>query len=255
MRIRRKPWARPELQASDFFIQNPLDYYGKWHGLFDNNNPLHVELGCGKGGFMAELSKDHGDINYLAIDIKSEMLGLARRKIVKSHEGKHFEPKDHIRLMSQDIERITMMMAPEDRVERVYINFCNPWPRRITSFKKRLTHTRQLLKIRTFLQDGGEVWFKTDDDELFDHSLYYFYESGFDITYLTYDLHRSDFTENIMTEHEKMFSEEGIPIKFLKAKKISDKDLKITLPDPHTQSMLWDYLQRKRDEENQQSSK
>ena len=107
----------------------------------------------------------------------------------------------------------------EDGIERIYINFCNPWPRG-KHHKKRLTHTRQLEKYKEFLKDGGEIFFKTDDDALFSDSLTYFESCGFKIIDKTFDLEsRPDFWENIQTEHEKMFMEQGIKIKALMAKK------------------------------------
>ena len=107
----------------------------------------------------------------------------------------------------------------DDKIERIYINFCNPWPRG-KHHKKRLTHTRQLEKYKEFLVDNGEVFFKTDDDGLFNDSIKYFEDCGFKILNKTFDLENTpNFWENIMTEHEKMFMEEGIKIKALIAVK------------------------------------
>ena len=111
-----------------------------------------------------------------------------------------------------------LILDKADKVERIYINFCNPWPRG-KHRKKRLTHTKQLEKYKEFLVPGGEIYFKTDDDELFESSLHYLEESGFSIVSKTYDLHNETvFEKNIETEHEKMFSEQGIKIKALIAK-------------------------------------
>lgn len=217
MRIRHKPWAKPELEASRFFIQEPDALKGKWNASFPQDLPLYVELGCGKGGFVSQAAFHDPLHNYLAVDIKYEMLGLAKRNVEKVYAG--HRDTDNVRLTAHNIERISLMMGEEDRVDRIYINFCNPWPR-MKHKKRRLTHPRQLMQYRTFLKDGGEIRFKTDDDALFEESLDYFRSCGFVVTYITYDLHHSDFTENIMTEHEKMFSDEGICIKFLIARKI-----------------------------------
>ena len=105
----------------------------------------------------------------------------------------------------------------EDGIARIYINFCNPWPR-LKHNKRRLTHPTKLNQYKEILAKDGEIHFKTDSDLLFDDSLEYFKECGFEITYLTRDLHQSDVKDNIVTEHEKMFSDEGIPIKFLIAR-------------------------------------
>ena len=214
VRLRRKPWARPELATCHFFIADPPKYKGRWQELFDNDNPIHLELGCGKGVFISEMGAANQQINYIAVDIKSEVLALARRKIVKIYDEAGHPSVNNIKLMSQNIELIDNMLDSTDVIERIYINFCNPWPKRGYN-KKRLTHSKQLAKYKTFLKDGGEIWFKTDNDELFQHSIKYFEENGFIIKYITEDLHASGFEGSIPTEHEKMFSEQGIPIKFL----------------------------------------
>ena len=115
---------------------------------------------------------------------------------------------------------INKVFSAEDMCDRIYINFCNPWPK-THDHKKRLTHNNQLMQYREFLKDGGEIRFKTDNDDLFLSSKRYFTECGFELTFVTEDLHNSGFTDNIETEHEKMFSEQGIPIKFLIAKKLT----------------------------------
>lgn len=218
MRIRFKPWARPELEASKFYIDNPEDYKGKWNELFKNkNNPLYIELGCGKGGFISQISVNNPSVNYVAIDLVDAMLGLAKRKIEEEFEKAEKEI-ENIYLTRYDIERIMNIFDKNDKVERIYINFCNPWPRRKHK-KKRLTHTRQLEKYKEFLTNSGKIYFKTDDDALFTESLIYFKETGFEIEKCTYDLENEiDFWENIETEHEKMFKEQGIKIKALIAK-------------------------------------
>ena len=220
MRIRFKPWARPELEASKFYIDNPEEYKGKWRELFSNkNNPLYIELGCGKGGFISQISVNNPDINYVAIDLVDAMLGIAKRKIEFEFLEKNREI-DNVYLTRYDIERITNVFGKEDKIGRIYINFCNPWPRG-KHHKKRLTHTRQLEKYKEFLTDGAEIYFKTDDEELFIHSLGYFKEAGFTIEKYTYNLaEEKDFWKNIQTEHEKMFEEQGIKIKAAIVKKI-----------------------------------
>lgn len=220
MRIRRKKWARPELALCPYYIEHAEELKGKWSTVFPNNKPLYAELGCGKGLFASQAALKYPEINWLAMDIKSDMLGVARRTVEKafSEAGKEV---DNLKLVSCNIERISDYFGENDRTDRLYINFCNPWPKDKHN-KRRLTHTRQLDQYRTFLADGGEIHFKTDDDELFEESLEYFAESGFDVKYLTRDLHASDYPDNLVTEHEKMFTEEGKKIKFLIAVK-SDK--------------------------------
>ena len=218
MRIRYKKWARPELEASSFYINEPEKIKGKWKEQFENKKaPLHLELGCGKGQFISKLAVNNQNVNYIAIDLVDAMLGLAKRNIEQEYRENNIEPKN-ILITRFDIERILLILGKKDEIERIYINFCNPWPRG-KHRKKRLTHSIQLEKYKQFLVQNGEVYFKTDDDDLFESSLIYFEESGFEIIAKTYDLHQeSIFENNIETEHEKMFSAEGIKIKALVAK-------------------------------------
>ena len=219
MRIRFKPWARPELEASYFYEDIPENYIGKWKEKFKNSKqPLHIELGCGKGSFISELAFRNQDTNYIAIDLVDAMLGLAKRKVEEKYNGNNIKV-DNLILVRYDIERINNIISLDDGVERVYINFCNPWPKSKHK-KKRLTHTKQLEHYKEFLKPNGEIYFKTDDDGLFEDSLKYFEEAGFEIINKIYDLHNEDIFDgkNIITEHEKMFSDEGIKIKALIAK-------------------------------------
>ena len=214
MRLRRKPWAKPELDACPFYTEFPCDHRGKWAAWFGNSNPIHLELGCGKGGFISALAAQNPQNNYMAIDLKDAVLGLAKRNIEAAYAKVGLQPCN-IRLMTQDIERLFLMLEDDvDVISRIYINFCNPW-HKITQQKKRLTHPRQLKTYRRFLKDNAELWFKTDDDALFEDTLGYLAECGFTIKYETRDLHASGFDKNIETEHEKMFSGDGILIKFL----------------------------------------
>ena len=221
MRIRYKKWARPELEASTFYEDEPEMWKGKWKEHFKNqDNPIHLELGCGKGQFISKLASSNLNINYIAIDLVDAMLGLAKRNIEEEYLNKNIEPQNVI-ITSFYIERILLILEAKDIIEIIYINFCNPWPKG-KHRKKRLTHTRQLEKYKEFLSVNGKIYFKTDDDGLFESSLTYFKESGFEIEKITYDLHKEDIFEgkNIETEHEKMFSEQGIKIKALIARKI-----------------------------------
>lgn len=220
MRIRYKKWARPELEASKFYIDNPEEWKGKWKNFFEKpEQPIYLELGCGKGQFIANLAVNNQQNNYIAIDLVDAMLGLAKRNVEQIYEENNIEPKNIV-LTRFDIERILLILGKEDKIQRIYINFCNPWPKG-KHRKKRLTHTRQLEKYKQFLIQNGEIYFKTDDDDLFQSSLLYFEEAGFEILEKTYDLHKEDiFKNNIETEHEKMFSQQGIKIKALIARKV-----------------------------------
>lgn len=214
MRIRFKPWARPELAACGFCADDAFAVRGQWRSeMARPEQPFYVELGCGKGGWIAQAAVLHPEINYLALDIKSEMLGMAKRKLEKAYAEAGRAP-DNVRLAALNIERITGVLSPEDAVDRIYINFCNPWPK-ASHKKRRLTHPRQLCQYAAFLR--GELHFKTDDAELFEESVEYFAESGWRILRQTDDLHADEPADNLRTEHENMFAEMGKKIHFLVA--------------------------------------
>jgi tRNA (guanine-N7-)-methyltransferase len=215
MRIRRKKWAKEELENAKFYIDKPDIFKGTWQNKFAKKQPLHIELGCGKGLFISTLASNHKNINYIAVDMIEAMLGLSKRNIEQAY---NYEYPENLFLIRANVEQILNVFSKEDLVERIYINFCNPWPKKKHN-KKRLTHIRQLELYKQFLVPGGEIYFKTDSDELFEASLEYFNETGFEIISKTYNLYEEPiFEENIVTEHEKMFSEEGIKIKALIAK-------------------------------------
>ena len=215
MRIRKKKWAQPELDACPYYVPQPEKLRGRWQTFFQNDNPIELEVGCGKCTFIAEKALRNPGVNYIAVDIKNDMLGVGRRNIERL-----FEPTgssvQNIALVRYNVDQLDAVIAPEDGVRNLYINFCNPWPR-LKHNKRRLTYPKKLAMYKDFLSKDAVIYFKTDDDGLFEDSLGYFAEAGWHIRYLTRDLHNSDVTGNIVTEHEKMFSDEGIKIKYLEA--------------------------------------
>ncbi len=218
MRMRRKPWVREELSQCDFFVDNPCENIGNWENKFTKKQPIHLELGCGKGTFIAKLAVRNPEINYLAVDIKSEVLGIAKRNI-EAEYLKNQKPIDNVLITAQEIGLIQNMLNEKDVVDRIYINFCNPWPKPRHN-KRRLTYPVFIEKYKIFLKQEAEIYFKTDDDDLFKASIKYFKQTGFEITKITYDLHSENVKDNIITEHEEMFSKQGIKIKALIAKRV-----------------------------------
>ena len=225
MRIRYKKWARGELEASPFYEDNPETFRGKWKEKFNNDNPIYLELGCGKGGFISQAATFYDDRNFIAVDMIDAMLGLAKRKVENEYNEKN-KVIDNIIITRYNIENISKVFSKEDNIEGIYINFCNPWPRGKHN-KRRLTHVRQLNQYREFLKDDGKIYFKTDSDLLFEASLEYFKEANFEIEKITYDLEKEEeFWQNFMTEHEKMFIDDGLKIKALIARKINNENNK-----------------------------
>lgn len=222
MRMRVKKWARPELAACPFYVPAAEEYRGRWREAFPKARPLYLELGCGKGVSTCQMALNDEAHNYIAIDLITTVLGVAKRNAENAYRG--VRPVDNLVFSNFDIEYSVNFFAPEDRIERIYISFCNPWTKSHSQNKHRLTHPRQLVQYRTFLTDGGEIHFKTDDDALFSDSCRYFEDAGFDITYITDDLHASGYAPNYESEHEKKFAAEGVRIKFLIARKRPDAE-------------------------------
>lgn len=216
MRMRSKPWAKPELEACPFFVRRGEEQKGRWHEWFPSRQPIHLELGCGKGYFIAGLAPEHPEINYIGIDLKDVVLAPAKRVIEAAFGEK---PVQNVALTGHDIERLPEIMDEHDRVERIYINFCNPWPKP-RHWKRRLTYPTRLRDYRALLDPQGEIWFKTDDGPLYRDTLRYLEEAGYQVYWCTEDLHADPCGDEItvMTEHERMFSARGIPIKALKAR-------------------------------------
>lgn len=206
MRLRKKWWARPEMEQSDYVITNAKQFKGQWKEVFKNSNPIHLELGCGRGRFITTKAETYPNVNYIGIDLKDEVLIYAMKKVVDKELL-------NVKLIPMNISWVEELFE-KDEVEKIYINFCNPWPK-LRHNKRRLTHSKFLEIYKKFLKPASEIWFKTDDEGLFNDSRVYFEESGFKIKYLTYDLHKSDFDRNIVTEYEEKFTYLGMKTMFL----------------------------------------
>lgn len=218
MRMRFKPYAAPELAACAFYHTEPAAQKGHWRDCFARpEQPLYLELGCGKGGFLARHAVQHPDVNYMGIDLTDKVLIVAKRQIEQTFAQAGRTP-DNVALLSHDIERIGLMLDANDPVQRLMINFCNPWNKKAGHTKHRLTHTRQLLQYRAFLAPDAELYFKCDDENLYDDTLAYLAEAGFVVMWQTRDLHADEPLWNVRTEHEEMFTREGIPTKALIAR-------------------------------------
>jgi len=215
MRLRTKPWMRAELADASFLVHTPEENKNNWSKQFLQQHPLHIELGCGKGAFLAKSAAANPQINYIGIDVKSAVLASAVRNV---HAAFAQSDPPNILLAQHDIQGIDEILGPQDICERIYINFCNPWPK-ASHEKRRLTYPRLLNKYKSFLPHG-EIWFKTDDDALFTDSIGYFNQCGFSITYQTRDFANCGFDGymGITTEHEQYYMQSGKAISFLIAR-------------------------------------
>ena len=211
MRMRKKPNRELRLEkCGELHIRNPHDYKGKWSELFGNNNPIHLEIGCGKGDFIVGTAEKEPDVNFLAIEKVSDVLMLAAEKVKKSE-------LKNIRVCCVDAKELAEIF-PEGSIDRIYLNFSDPWPKSRHE-KRRLTYRNFLAIYEKILKKDGAIFFKTDNRGLFDFSLEEFKEYGMALDKLTFDLHNSEYMEgNVMTEYERRFSGMGVPINRVEAK-------------------------------------
>lgn len=216
MRMRRKPWTEPLLDACPYLIDAPRTHRGNWRACFSApENPLHLEIGCGKGVSTVKMAHENPNINYVAIDEVRHVLAVTIKNAAAEYAD---EPVKNLALSAVDAMFIMDSFAPEDGVSRIYISFPNPWDEKAKQHKRRLTHPRQLMQYRDFLAADGEIYFKTDDTPLFEATKRYLTLCGFEVIYCTEDLHASGYAPNYVSEHEALYAGRGMPIRFLIAR-------------------------------------
>lgn len=201
MRQRNKPWADDFLNENKhFIIPNPAEKKNNWQKTFDNSNPIHVEIGTGKGRFLAGMAEQNPDINFIGIEIAKSIVVTAAQKIMS---GKH----DNVLLINKDAANLQEIFA-ENEVSAIYLNFSDPWPKSRHE-KRRLTFHTFLKQYEEVLNPEGEFVLKTDNRGLFEYSLVSFSEYGMKLKEVNLDLHMDDDLKNIMTEYEAKFSAKG----------------------------------------------
>lgn len=210
MRLRKKPWVSEAIKEYEHFVLRQPDgsVKGCWDSLFGRTAPLHVELGTGKGNFIAGMAEKYPEDNFIGIEAQQDVLYYAAQKI--QNRG-----LTNVRLLVFDINNILELFAARE-VNRFYINFCDPWPKQRHA-KRRLTHANFLEKYQQLLIAGGNVFFKTDNQKLFEFSLNELCDNNWKLSHITLDLHNSSYQGNVMTEYEAKFSALGQKIYRLEA--------------------------------------
>jgi tRNA (guanine-N7-)-methyltransferase len=204
MRLRNVKGSRETIQASEFTIDEPKENKGKWHEVFGNAHPIHIEIGMGKGRFITDLAIANPNINYIGIEKYSSVL-------VRAIEKRKELDMNNLIFIRMDAEEICEVFQ-KDEVDKIYLNFSDPWPKDRHA-KRRLTSKEFFNRYNDILVGDGVVEFKTDNNMLFDFSLESIPEAGWTIVSQTRDLHNSPMNEgNIMTEYEEKFSSMGNPI-------------------------------------------
>lgn len=212
MRRRKKKGADIKLLSYTdcVFHDNLEEMPGKWHEKFGNNNPIYMEVGTGKGQFITTLAELNPDKNFIAMEIKEEVLLHA---VYKAKE----KGLTNILFIWGDVKMIPEYFN-EKELSRIYINFCDPWPKNRWE-KRRLTHSDFLNIYRKLLDENGEIHFKTDNEKLFEFSLNEIAGNDWKLKNISLDLANSKFEGNVTTEYEDKFMSQGMKIYRLEAAK------------------------------------
>lgn len=207
MRVRKKPWAEAEVSENPYIIKDPKSLKGKWREFFGNDNPIFLEIGCGKGRFIDQNAENFPDSNFIGLERQITVIASAARRISSE--------KKNLALVFSGAEELAELFCPGE-LSGIYINFCDPWPKKKWE-KRRLTHRNFLNVYKDALSESGGIFFKTDNQTLFEFSISEFSNCGFKLKNISLNLHESDFKGNIMTEYEEKFSSKNNPIYRLEA--------------------------------------
>lgn len=206
MRLRNIPGADEVISNSAYCIQEPTNYKGDWKSFFENDHPIHIEIGMGKGRFLMDLAAQNPNINYIGIERYTSVLLRAVQKMEEN-------PLPNLHFLCVDAKILPEIFEKEE-VNRIYLNFSDPWPKDRHA-KRRLTSQTFLNRYDAFLAKDGRIEFKTDNQDLFTFSLEEIEASPiWHLDASTRDLHHDPVLNegNIMTEYEEKFSSIGNPI-------------------------------------------
>ncbi len=209
MRMRKKKHGAERISAcSELLIENIEILKNGFDTIFPKNQPLHMEIGCGKGNFACGMAEKYPEYNFVAVERVADVCCVALEKAKARNEERH---NDNLRFIIGDAASLAENVLPHS-LDCIYLNFSDPWPKSGHA-KRRLTHKNFLAIYKKLLKNDGILKLKTDNVGLFDFSLEEFTSFGMEIVWQTRDLHSTEKNaENIMTEYEKNFSEKGTPI-------------------------------------------
>ncbi|WP_153464845.1 tRNA (guanosine(46)-N7)-methyltransferase TrmB [Sediminibacillus terrae] len=209
MRLRHKPWADDYLKENeDIVVHNPFEQKGNWNSLFPDDQPLHIEIGTGKGQFIAGMAAQHSDINFIGIERAKSIVVSAVEKVKQAEVA-------NAKLLNVNAQDLRELFA-ENEVDKIYLNFSDPWPK-TKHEKRRLTYHTFLQQYKGILKPDGEIVLKTDNRKLFEYSLVSFSKFGMILDEVLLDLHDYNDPDNVQTEYEEKFSGKGQPIYRCKA--------------------------------------
>lgn len=201
MRLKNVKNAKTILEQGKYYVKNASDYKGKWSTYFNNDNPIYIEIGTGKGNFIIKNAINYPNINYIGIEKFDSVLV---RAIQKSNELE----VNNLKFIRMDAENILEFFDKE--VDKIFLNFSDPWPKDRHA-KRRLTSPVFLNKYKAIFKDDVIIEMKTDNIDLFNYSYETLLQNNYEIVYLTNDLHNEN-VDNITTEYEEKFASMGIKI-------------------------------------------
>ncbi|TWT14253.1 tRNA (guanosine(46)-N7)-methyltransferase TrmB [Streptococcus sp. sy010] len=209
MRVRKRKGAEEHLENNpQYVVLKPEEAKGHWQEVFGNEQPIHIEVGSGKGSFITGMAAKNPHINYIGIDIQRSVLSYALDKVLESN-------LPNIKLLLVDGSSLTNYFA-DGEIDLLYLNFSDPWPK-TRHEKRRLTYKTFLETYEQILPEEGQIHFKTDNRGLFEYSLASLSQYGMVLNQVWLDLHASDYEGNVMTEYERKFSNKGQVIYRLEA--------------------------------------
>lgn len=201
MRQRNKPWADNFLKENEHFvIPNPSSWKGNWNEIFGNSNPIHLEIGTGKGQFLAKMAEQYPTINFIGIELAKSIIVTAAQKLLKTEQK-------NIAMINENAQKLQELFA-ENEISTIYLNFSDPWPKSRHE-KRRLTYSTFLEQYQHILNPDGEIVQKTDNQGLFEYSLVSFSTYGMKLKEVNLDLDQLEDPSNMMTEYEEKFSAKG----------------------------------------------
>ncbi len=208
MRQRNVKNKQEILDNSSYLIINPKEYCGKWKNVFENNNPIHIEIGTGKGNFIIGKSLSNPEINFIGIEKVDSIIARCLQKIPEDIPNLKI-----VRMNALEIEEVF-----NKEIDTIYLNFSDPWPKK-RWHKRRLTSEIFLEKYDAVFKSNNHIIQKTDNKGLFEYSVVSFSTYGYTIKDFSLDLHNSEIEGNIMTEYEEKFSKKGNPIYYIEVEK------------------------------------
>ncbi len=216
MRMRKKKNLGPRLaRCAPVLVSGPQAYRGRWRELFGSGAPLRLEIGCGKGRFALETARREPGVNLVAVEREEGALVMAAEKAMEAQ-------LPNLRFLSFDAAQLGDVFAPGE-VDLIYLNFSDPWPPN-RQRKRRLTWRAFLAVYDIILSEDGALFFKTDNQRLFEWSLGEICQYGWLLQNISLDLHQSGL-DNVMTEYEEKFSAQGSRIYRLEARRRLEKNL------------------------------